>query len=81
MNLLLCISNLPYPLSASFLGSALVCLSRKDQASFFSLTCHHFSEINFFELRFSLRPGVCDEKPLGALGREKKNYKNKGQSF
>ena len=31
-----------------------------------------FSEINFFKVRFSLRPGVYDEKPLGALAREKK---------
>lgn len=46
-------------------------ISQGNQASFFSLSCSHFSEINFFELRFSLRPGVYDEKPLGAIGREK----------
>ena len=73
--------NLPYSLSAKFSGECIgLFISQGNQASFFSLTCRHLSEINFFELRFSLRPGVCDEKPLGALGREK-NYNNKGQSF
>lgn len=47
-------------------------ISQGNQASFFSLTCRYFSEINFFEVRFSLRPGVYDKKPLGALARQKK---------
>ena len=56
-------------------------ISQGNQASFFSLTCRYFSEINFFEVRFSLRPGVYDEKPLGALAREKKKLQKQGTVF
>ena len=62
----------PISIKREFSGECIgLFISQGNQASFFSLSCRHFSEINFFELRFSLRPGVCDEKPLGALGREK----------